>query len=214
MQRKEGLLFRVLFAAIACSMAVTEGLLVWQGRWQEAIPLHLCSLSAIAAAALALHPGHELLDFLWYLGMPGAALALAFPAPASSVCQALLDASYYTTHALILVIPTWRMAAGMRPRKGKTPVMMLTLLGIAVMAQAVNRRLGTDFLFLMAPPAGTPLEWIFARGYPVYLAALFILMLLCCMGMDALAGRIGRWTMKNGKKQSVTGAHFKLYKSE
>lgn len=197
----------ILFVMIAFSMAVTESLLVVQGRWREAIPLHLCSLSAIAAAVLALWPGQVLLDFLWYLGMPGAALALLFPAPASSICQALLDASYYVTHTLILVIPLFRMALGMRPRAGGTAQMMLVLLAIGIAAYEANRMLGTDFLFLMAPPAGTPLEAVFALGYPLYLLSLFALMLLCCMGMDGLAGRIF-------KKPPVTQRRFKLYKSE
>ena len=61
---------------LSASLGVTLALLVWEGRWQEAIPLHLCSLSALAAIWLAFSSRQALLDFLWYLGMPGAALAL------------------------------------------------------------------------------------------------------------------------------------------
>ena len=50
--------------------------------------------------------------------------------------------------------------------------MMGALLVIAAVAGAVNRRLGTDFLFLAAPPAGTPLEIAYALGRPAYLLAL------------------------------------------
>ena len=60
----EKMLFRVLLVVLLCSMAVTEGLLLIQGRWQEAIPLHLCSVSAIAAACLACASNQFLLDFL------------------------------------------------------------------------------------------------------------------------------------------------------
>lgn len=183
----EKILFRVLLAVLACSVAVTEGLLVIQGRWQEAIPLHLCSVSAIAAASLACASKQFLLDFLWYLGMPGALLALLFPAPASSVCQPLLNSSYLMTHALILAIPLFKMAYGMRPQPGKTPQMMLSLIVLSGAAALVNGMFGTDFLFLSAPPAGTPLEVIFQFGYPLYIFVIFTLMLLCCMGMDTLA---------------------------
>lgn len=175
---------------LCASLGVTLALLLLEGRWREAIPLHLCSLSALAAIALAFSPRQALLDFLWYLGMPGATLALLFPAPAVSSCQALLNASYVVTHALILVIPSVRMACGMRPRRGRHLAMMGTLLCIAAAAGAVNRGLGTDFLFLSAPPAGTPLEAVFRLGYPVYLACLFAMMLLLCVTMDALAGRM------------------------
>lgn len=200
MKRREKRLFFALLCALLLSMAVTEGLLLIQGRWREAIPLHLCSLSAIGAAVLTQFESQLLLDFLWYLGMPGAALALVFPAPASSVCQGLLNASYITTHAMILVIPCCRMALGMRPRKGKTAWMMSVLLGIAPPVLIVNRLLGTDFLFLSAPPIGTPLEAVFHLGYPLYLAALFVLMLLCCIGMEWLSGCIFRRDFKEKRQ--------------
>ena len=177
-----------LGALLCVSLGATLALLLLEGRWREAIPLHLCSLSALSAIWLAFFPRQALLDFLWYLGMPGAALALLFPAPAVSRLQALLDASYVVTHALILVIPAVRMACGMRPQRGRSLAMMGTLLVIAAVAGAVNRRLGTDFLFLAAPPAGTPLEAVFDAGYAIYLAFLFSMMLALCLTMDALAG--------------------------
>lgn len=187
LQRWKGL-SAVLGVLLGASLGVTLTLLLLEGRWQEAIPLHLCSLSALAAIWLAFSPRQPLLNFLWYLGMPGAALALVFPAPAVSGLQALLDASYIVTHALILVIPSLCMARGMRPQRGKSRAMMGTLLVIAAVAGAVNRRLGTDFLFLAAPPAGTPLETVFAAGYAAYLTFLFAMMMTLCLIMDALAG--------------------------
>ena len=110
--------------------------------------------------------------------------------------QVLFNASYYVTHALILLVPLCRMLKGMRPRTGKTPQMMLLLVGIAAVAGSANRLLGTDFFFLMAPPAGTPQETVFAWGYSLYMLTLFAVMLLCCMGMDTLAKWFDR---KNGQ---------------
>lgn len=165
-------MMRALRVVLGASLLTTEAILLLQGRWQEAIPLHLCSLSALAALALTCRASQGLIDFLWYLGIWGAALALAFPAPAVSRWQALLNASYYVTHALIVVIPLTCMAAGRRPRRGRGGRMFALMQGIALVAWWVNRRLGTDFLFLMAPPLGTPLEIAFAWGYPAYLLAL------------------------------------------
>lgn len=189
---KHKALHRILFAALAASMMTTEAILVIEGRWQEAIPLHLCSVSAIMAACLALFPGQILLDALWYLGMPGAALALLFPAPAVSRFQLLLTGSYILTHAMILIIPVCRMAAGMRPRGGRTGWMMLFLLALSAAAHAVNVRLHTDFLFLEAPPPGTPLERVYAAGYVPYLLFLLGMMSVLCMIMDDLARRLVR----------------------
>lgn len=188
--KREKKLLHWLLAILACSMMVTEGMLMYEGRWREAVPLHLCSLSAIASGWLACAPTQVILNFLWYLGMPGAALALLFPAPASSVCPLLLNASYFATHALILMIPIVRMIFGMRPERRKKGQAMLVLLMIACLAAAGNRILGTNFLFLALPPAGTPLEAVFSLGYPAYWCAMFLLMLICCMAMDWTAGRI------------------------
>ena len=178
---------RGMAAVLGVSMAATALLLMLEGRWREVIPLHLCSVSALCALGLALRPRAVLLDFLWYLGMPGAALALLFPAPAVCRHQALLNASYTATHAMILIIPGVLMGLGMRPRRGRAPEMLLALQGLC--AAGVNSLLGTDFLFLAAPPAGTPLERVFAMGYAPYLIVLEAMMLVLCMAMDALAGR-------------------------
>jgi len=192
MMKEEKMVPGMLCTMLACSVVVTELLLLIQGRWREAIPLHLCSISAVAAGCFACYEKPFLLDFLWYLGMPGAALALLFPAPASSICQPLFNASYFLTHALILLIPICRMAGGMRPRAERTPQMLLVLLGLSGIAALGNKALGTNFFFLSLPPAGTPLEALFHLGYPLYLLTLFALMLLCCAGMDAAAKRIRR----------------------
>ena len=50
--------------------------------------------------------------------------------------------------------------------------MLLALHALALPAWGINRLLGTDFLFLMAPPAGTPLEVVFSWGRIPYLLVL------------------------------------------
>lgn len=166
---------------LVCAMMTTGVLLCLDGRAQEAIPLHLCSVSAFAALALTLGAGDGALDFLWYLGMPGALLALLFPAPAVSAHQALMTAAYVLTHALILAIPAYALFNGRRIRRGKSLYMFALVHALACIAYPVNVCLSTDFLFLMAPPAGTPLEAIFRQGalwYALSLEALCALLLL------------------------------------
>lgn len=183
-------LLGALGLAHGASLGVTLALLVMEGRWQEALPLHLCSVSALAAIALAFTPRQTLLDVLWYGGIPGAALALLFPAPAASRFQGLLNASYVVTHMLILLTPLLRMAQGMRPRPGRSRHMLGGLLVLAALAGIANATWGTDFLFLAAPPYGTPLEAVFAHGYPLYLLSLLGLALGVCRAMDALASKL------------------------
>lgn len=188
---------RALMAGVlGISLASTVLVLLLEGRGKEALPLHLCGLSALCAAALALRPRAFLLDVLWYLGMPGALLALLFPAPAVSRYQLVMNASYSVTHLLILLIPCMLIAAGMRPGRSKAAGMMLLLDAAALPIYVVNRFLHTDYLFLMAPPAGTPLEMLFHLGYPVYLIVLHMLMLTSSVGMEALAALLFRETGK------------------
>ncbi len=164
------------------SMLCTEGLLLLQGRWQEAIPMHLCSISALCALAAAWGRVKQgVIDFLWYVGLPGALLALVFPSPAKSMLQQLFSLSYVVTHSLIVLIVLALMRSGRRPREGQTARMMLALQGIALSAFFINEALDTNFLFLHAPPLHSPLERIYECGYPVYALALEGMMLLLCM---------------------------------
>ena len=171
-QKRARVMLLALRLLLAASMCTTQGILLAQGRWREALPLHLCSLAALCAVLQSLRGRQGLLDFLVYPGMPGALLALIFPAPAVSRWQTLLDTSYYLTHALILVIPVVCLCAGRHVRRGRALRHFAMMQGLAAAAYAVNRALGTDYLFLMAPPAATPLETVFSWGYPAYLLAL------------------------------------------
>ena len=181
---------RMLGAALAISLAMTMGMMAAQGRAREAIPLHLCGLSALAALAVAFGAHGALLDFLWYIGLPGALLALIFPAPAISRWQSALNLSYVMTHVLIVLIPLAAMAGGRRPHPDGAPMTMIALQAAGLAAFAVNRALGTDFMFLCAPPAGTPLEAVFTWGYLPYLCVLEGMMLICCLLMGMLL-RVG-----------------------
>lgn len=178
----------VMGALLAASMIVTEGLLLHEGRWREAIPLHLCSVSALVALFVAAGARGGALDFLWYLGLPGALLALVFPAPAVSVHQPLFNLAYAVTHLMIVLIPLAVIARGTLPRAGRAARMLLALQGIALAAFLANEALGTDFLFLSGPPPGTPLVALYAFGVVPYVLALEGMMLAVCL----LQGRTAR----------------------
>ncbi len=183
---------RICGAALAASMAATFGMLAAQGRWTEALPLHLCSVSALLAVYLSRRDSQSALDFLWYLGMAGAALALIFPAPAVSLWQAAFNASYVVTHAMAIAVPVLSMMGGMRPTRGGAFHVLTQLHALAALSFAANDVLGTDFLFLAGPPAGTPLVAVYAMGKAAYYAFLEALLLAVCGAMTCLARVIFR----------------------
>ena len=187
------LLLKAMGFMLFLSMICTEGLLLMQGRGQEAIPLHLCSLSAICALAAAWGSVcQDVMDYLWYIGLPGAVLALIFPAPAQSAFQWLFSTSYMVTHIMIVLIVAAAMYSGKRPRTGRTAQMMLLLQGIAFTAFLVNEALGTNFLFLHAPPAGSPLVTVYGWGYPAYVLSLEGIMLSLCLVQSIMLSTIVR----------------------
>ena len=182
-----GRMRRLCGAALAVSMFATAAMLAAQGRAVEALPLHLCSVSALLSVYLSARDSQGALDFLWHLGMAGAALALIFPAPALSRWQGLFDLSYAVTHAMALAVPLLALAQGMRPSPKGAWRALVQLHALAALAFAVNGALGTDFLFLAAPPAGTPLVRVWQMGKGAYYAFLEGLMVAACAGMAALS---------------------------
>ena len=172
---------------LAVSVCVTEALIIAQMGIAHALPLHLCSLSALLALAVSVGADGFALDFLWYLGMPAAAAALVFPAPAMSRYQMLMNLSYAVTHLLIIVIPVLTVLSGRRPGRRRGRMMLLYLAAAAVPVYAVNRMLGTDYMFLSAPPSGTPLELLYEFGIPGYHLCLLGLCALFSMLMQRLA---------------------------
>lgn len=154
---------------ILCSMACTTVMLAVQGRIREAIPLHLCSVSALAAAVLAFMPVQPIVDYLWLLGMPGAILALVV---SRARRQPLADALHGLLHAHARAdCAHWPEHNG----DGRMPARRKSADGADLFAGACfdgvlcqSAALGTDFLFLSAPPIGTPLVWIGVRVRRVY----------------------------------------------
>ena len=61
--------------------------------------------------------------------------------------------------------------------------------GYLLAVAAFNRAFHTNYLFLSAAPAGTPLRWLASRGGAFYVCALA---LLCMTAMRLLAGLYGR----------------------
>lgn len=101
----------------------------------------------------------------------------------------LFTACYMLTHALIVLIGLSAMAMGECPARRKSADGADLFAGACVDGVLLSiGALGTDFLFLSAPPIGTPLVWIGSAGYGAYIACLQGIITLLCLAMDG-AGR-------------------------
>lgn len=179
-------------ALLLGSMGVTSALVLLEGMdWvQTLLPLHLCSACAMVCVFFYAHPTGWMFEFLFFVGMPGAALALCFPAVAVSRWQDAMNACFFLTHALVVFAPVLHIAAGERPN----PAHALRAYGVLVLyaaaVLAVNVLLGTNYLFLMAAPAGTPLMGLWQLGRGAYYAALALLALLVVLLQWEIARRM------------------------
>ena len=84
-----------------------------------------------------------------------------------------------------------------RPRLRDFPKCILLLLGMALPVSWVNRRLGTNFMFLSEPEEGTPLMWFHRKwgnhllGYPPMIAAVMAVMAIPAKLLERLRRKSG-----------------------
>lgn len=142
---------------------------------RTALPLHLCSFSAVLAVPALCLRARPLADWLWLLGAPCALLALCFPAILPTSRPLLTAAGFYLLHSALLCAPLYlRLAQGL-PLPGDPRGVLLGGLLLLACVAAFDRLTGCNYLFLLRAPAGTPLVALAARGPACYAAALTLL---------------------------------------
>lgn len=162
-----------------CAMG-TQIVLLWLDglfTWEAVLPLHLCSLFGVLSIPALWHAPVWLVEALCFLGAPGAFLTLFFPAAAYCSHPHLMQAAFYQLHALVALMPLFFYSTG-KPLPDDPRRTLVLGNGYLVVISLINRVWGTNYLFLRAVPAGTPLVWLFERGTLFYLCALEMLCML------------------------------------
>lgn len=196
--RKERLTARAVrlaaLALLSASMANTIGLTIMDGKdlLRTLLPLHLCSLSAFIALGALVTQSRACEAFLWYLGLPGAAAALIFPAVEPSRWYLSMYTSFFLTHALIVFVPLLAAADGRLPqRKDAGPVFLVGNLMLLVV-YGVDRLIDANYMFLRWAPAGTPLVFFERLGRPAYFALIEAGAVIIVLFMRAAIKPLGR----------------------
>lgn len=160
----------LLGGTILAAMAVQETILLLSGllTWQTGLPLHLCSLLGLLTLPALLTRRETLLDALLLAGVPGALLALLFPAALTTPWPRLTLAAFHTLHAGLVCAPLLPLSDGWRPgpRSALRAWGLLLVAGSA--ALIANRLTGGNYLFLSEPVAGTPLMCLSGWGRGPY----------------------------------------------
>ena len=154
------------------------------------LPLHLCSFMGILTPFMLFSRSAGLLEFALYLGVPGAAAALVFPAVLPSPWPILMQGAFFSMHSLIVLAPFLRMAGGVRPRPGALGrVFLWGNLLLAVVA-GFNAAFHTNYFFLRSAPMGTPLYDLERMGRAAYVAALEMAALMILKAETTVFGRV------------------------
>lgn len=177
---------------LAACMATTITLTILDGKdlLRTLLPLHLCSLSAFMTLYLLATGSTACFHFCWYLGMPGAALALIFPAVEPSSWPNLMGTAFMLTHALVAFAPLLLRAQGRVPEPGSAGRVLLAGNAFFALVFLADKLLNANYMFLLHPPAGTPLVWMASLGRLGYFACLELGAVLTVWAMRGL-GRLG-----------------------
>lgn len=180
-----------MFALLAASMATTITLTVLDHKdlVRTLLPLHLCSLSAFITLYALATGNTACFHFCWYLGLPGAALALLFPAVEPSSWPNLMYTSFMLTHALVTFAPLLWIAQGQHPVSSAAGRVLLLGNAFLVLVYILDKLLHANYMFLLWAPAGTPLAWMERTGRVGYFVWIELGALAGVYGMRMIA----RW---------------------
>jgi len=169
------------------AMAVQEAVLFFsrQLTWGNALPLHLCSLTGVLTLPMLLSRRPLLRHVSLYLGLPGALLAIAFPAVLPTPWPRLTETAFHLLHCMVALAPLLPLSLGLYPKPSGAAWAGLFLMVHGLCALGVNALTGGNYLFLSLPAAGTPLAALAASGLAAY-RLLLALLAFAVLALEAL----------------------------
>lgn len=149
------------------------------------LPFHLCGISVVLISFDTVKPTKIVRYFLYYLGIPGALLALLFPNWTVLPCLNFFHIHSFTIHMLLVIYPLILIAGGeFLPDIKAMAKCILLLICLAIPIYFINLLCDTNFMFLMEPETGNPLG-LFEKylgshlwGFPVLLPIVMFIMYL------------------------------------
>lgn len=146
------------WAITAALWSQEVGYHVWRrsiGTWNvaEMLPLHLCSQAVWLGGAMLLTRSHRLYDYVYYVALAGAAMALATPDagrygwPHYRFCQ------FFASHGLIALAPVWMtFVEGMRPSPSSAARAAAATIASGLALVPLNLRLGSNYMYSARRP--------------------------------------------------------------
>lgn len=149
------------------------------------LPLHLCGINILLIGFDLFKQNNTVRHFLYYFSIAGASLALLFPNWTDLPCWNFSCIHSFAIHGLLVMYPILLVAGGeVKPELKTMPKCILLLIGLAIPIYFINLACDTNFMFLMRPDSGNPLE-LFEKllgnhlwGFPILLPVVMLIMYL------------------------------------
>ena len=183
---KQKTMLRALGLCILLQEIVRDVVLLVLGRFTwEHLPFHLCGINILLVAFDMFKPTKIVRNFLYYFAIPGAALALLFPNWTALPLWNFFNINSFTVHILLVMYPLLLVTTEQVSDDLMSAAKSIGLLVVmAVPVYGLNLLWNTNFMFLMKPESGNPLELfekIFGShlwGFPILLPVVVLIMYL------------------------------------
>lgn len=153
------------------------------------LPFHLCGINILLIAFDVIKPTKIVRNFLYYFAIPGAMLALLFPNWKEVPFWNFFHLHSFTIHILLVLYPLLLVSTGQVDTHIKSAFQaVLLLVVLAIPVYGLNLLWDTNFMFLMHPDSGNPLElfekllgshlWGFPILLPVVIGIMYIPVLI------------------------------------
>ena len=147
------------------------------------LPFHLCGINILLISFDIIKQTKVVRSFLYYFSIPGAALALLFPNWTDMPVWNFFHIHSFTIHILLVLYPLLLVTTNQVSTDLKSALRGTALLvAMAIPVYGLNLLWDTNFMFLMEPDSGNPLE-MFEKllgshlwGFPILLPVVILVM--------------------------------------
>lgn len=178
------IMLKVVGVLVVFAEIIKDVILIIKGEFGYGyLPFHLCGINVLLIGFDLIKQTKIVRSFLYYFCIPGAMLALIFPNWTHMPCMNFFNIHSFTIHLLLEMYPVLLVTSGeARPDVRDMPKCIGLLVALAIPIYFLNMVWGTNFMFLMKPDSGNPLEMFkmllgsHLWGFPILLPIVMLIM--------------------------------------
>ena len=183
-EHKRKIMLTILGSYIFLQEMIKNLVLIIMGEFSWGhLPFHLCGINILLIAFDVIKQRKIVRCFLYYFAIPGAALALLFPNWTALPFLNFFHLHSFTIHILLVLYPLLLVTTNQIVADIKLAFKaILLLVAMAIPVYFLNLLWDTNFMFLMKPDSGNPLE-LFEKllgshlwGFPILLPVVILIM--------------------------------------